>query len=381
MDASGRDLGSALARHGGLAEASPDDCRCQSGLRSDRCCGLDWRCAWEGQHAGPELDHAREALKSGAAEEAAAKLVEFLNLRPLDLEALGLLQQIRAEQGRPLASEALLKRIVRLNPNNVVATQALALLLFNRRALEEAELHARNAIRIAPLDAQSHNLMGMVMTEAHRPHVGEYHYRRAQELLAKPSPILLANLAWNLKNQGRMEESRSLYRQSVALDPNIFQTLFGWAQMEETDRNFDEAERLLDAAEALSPDNRPLHLQRAILFGRKRKYTEAVAILETEAAGRGPLGPLEWSQKGALLDKMGRHADAFAAFAEGKRTLRQMTGQEPQMIGQERPMIAPGRLKDVLSAKALNTGPRITNHKRTAGLSRARQIQERRKRT
>ena len=110
-------------------------------------------------------------------------------------------------------------------------------------------------MRIAPLDPQSHNLMGMIMTEAHRPHVGEHHYRRARELLSEPSAILIANLAWNLKNQGRMAESRELYEQSVALDPNVFQTLYGWAQMEETDRNFARAGELLDAAEKLSPGN------------------------------------------------------------------------------------------------------------------------------
>jgi Flp pilus assembly protein TadD len=36
-------------------------------------------------------------------------------------------------------------------------------------AIAEAEIHARNAVRIAPEDPQSHNLMGMVMTEANRP--------------------------------------------------------------------------------------------------------------------------------------------------------------------------------------------------------------------
>jgi len=45
---------------------------------------------------------------------------------------------------------------------------------------------ARNAVRIAPLDAQSHNLMGMIMTEAQRPHVGKHHARRATN--RRPSP-------------------------------------------------------------------------------------------------------------------------------------------------------------------------------------------------
>ena len=69
--------------------------------------------------------------------------------------------------------------------------------------------------------------MGMILTEANRPQVGEYHYRRVLELTGQRDPILLANLAWNLKNQGRMEEARALYEESVAAAPEIRQTLLG----------------------------------------------------------------------------------------------------------------------------------------------------------
>ncbi|MBV9523505.1 MAG: sulfotransferase, partial [Alphaproteobacteria bacterium] len=224
------------------------------------------------------------------------------------------------------AVEALLSRIVRLDPNNVAATQGLALLLFGKGALAEAEHHARNAVRIAPKDAQSHNLMGMIMTEAQRPQIGEHHYRRVQELTGKRDPILLANLAWNLKNQGRMDESRALYEESVRLDPTIFQTLYGWARMEETDRNFERAGELLDAAERLLPDHPNLRLTRAVLHGRAKAYEKAVGMLEA-IGGAGGLGPLEWTEKGQLLDKMGRFDEAFAAYREGKRLVREMSGQ------------------------------------------------------
>jgi tetratricopeptide (TPR) repeat protein len=179
------------------------------------------------------------------------------------------------------------------------------------------------------MDPQSHNLMGMIMTEAQRPQVGEHHYRRASELLGGPNAILLANLAWNLKNQGRMVESRQLYEESVALDATIFQTLYGWARMEETDRNFARADELLDAAERLSPGNSNVLLQRAILHGRVKDYDKAVAALDEIERQRdgGGLGPLEWSEKGLLLDKMGKYSEAFAAFSEAKRTLRALTGQ------------------------------------------------------
>jgi tetratricopeptide (TPR) repeat protein len=309
-----------------LSNDARPTCACGSGLTADRCCALDWTAAWPAPVKEPEVAEARAAQAAGNVAVAERLLVGVLGRSPLHVGALALLADICTSLDKKGASEALLKRIVRLDPNHLPATQALALLLFSKGALTEAEIHARNAVRIAPLDAQSHNLMGMIMTEAHRPHVGEHHYRRARELLRHPSAILTANLAWHLKNQGRIVESRELYQQSVALDPNLFQTLYGWAQMEETDRNFARAAELLDAAEKQSPGDPRVLLERAVLHGRVKAYDAAVATLEDiEKRHADGLGPLAESEMGMLLDKMGRHAAAFAAFSAGKRKLRELT--------------------------------------------------------
>jgi tetratricopeptide (TPR) repeat protein len=304
-------------------------CSCGSGLRHDHCCALDWTAPWPEPEPTAEVGRARAAHAAGNHDENEQLIVDVLERSPRDVGALTLLYELRSAQNRTPAAEALLARIVRLDPNNLAATQALALMLFNRGALTQAEVHARNAVRIAPTDAQSHNLMGMIMTEAQRPQVGEHHYRQAMKLIADPSPILVANLAWNLKNQGRMAESRKLYEESVRLDPAIFRTLYGWARMEETDRNFARAGELLDVAEKLSPGNPSVLLHRAILHGRVKHYDQALAALDAIEKRRegGGLGPIEWSEKGLLLDRMGRYAEAFAAFSEAKRTLRALTGQ------------------------------------------------------
>jgi tetratricopeptide (TPR) repeat protein len=334
-------------------------CACRSGLRSDRCCALDWTIPQAAPRETPEIDRARAALGAGNVTEAAQRLVDVLEQFPRHLDALRLLYQIRSAENETMAAEALLSRIVRLDPNDLAATQALAALLFGRGALTEAEVHARNAVRLSPADAQSHNLMGMIMTDAHRPQVGEFHYRRVMELLGAPNAILYANLAWNLKNQGRIDESRKLYEQSMRLDPNVFQTVYGWAQMEETDRNFARAGELLDAAERLSPDNRSIRLSRAILHGRTKDFASAVAILdEIERAPDGGvgglasgLGPMEWTEKGQLLDKMGRYEEAFEAYDAGKRTLRAATGQSyladeaSALVARLRHFFTAGRLK------------------------------------
>jgi len=302
-------------------------CACSSGLRADRCCAFDWSTPPDAPRPTPEVDEAAQALAAGDAARAEALLVPLLNRHPRHAGALRLLFELRRAQGQRAAAEALLARIVALDPNDLAGTQALALILFERGAMAEAEVHARNAVRLAPTDPRSHNLMGMIMTEAQRPQVGEHHYRRVIELAGRGDAILLANLAWNLKNQGRMAESRALYEESVALAPDVFQTQFGWAKMEETDRNFDRADQLLDAAAALQPGATSVTLGRAILRGRTRDYETAVGILEGLERTGGGLGPVEWSEKGLLLDRMGRVDEAFAAFTEAKRTLREATGQ------------------------------------------------------
>jgi tetratricopeptide (TPR) repeat protein len=340
-----------------MSVPDPTLCACGSGLRAVRCCRLD-RAALAvpaaSAHLRPLVERAFQAHESGDVAEATRLCLETLELSPGQPGALAKLYQIRRAENQLVAAEALIRRIVALDPNNVWATQELALLLFNKADLAEAETHARNAVRIAPRDPQSHNLMAMIMTEANRPQIGEFHYRKVIELLDRPSPIVLANLAWNLKNQGKMDEARRLYTESVRLDPRIVQTLLGWARLEETDRDFARAAALLDDAERLSPGDRSVLLSRAVLLGRTRAYDDALAVLDTLHADRA-LGPAEWTEKGRLLDRLERYDEAFAAFAEGKRVLREISDQSYR--DEEAAQLA-ARLKGFFTAERLSIVPR-----------------------
>jgi tetratricopeptide (TPR) repeat protein len=168
--------------------------------------------------------------------------------------------------------------------------------------------------------------MGMVMTEAHRAPVGEHHYRRALALSAGRDPVLLANLAWNLKTQGRIDEARALYEESVAANPDVPQTWLGWARLEEADRKLAAALDKLDALFRLTPTHPAGRLTRAAVLGRQRRIEEALAELERAAPEDGALGPNELLEKGRLLDQVGRYDDAWAAFEAGKARARDLTG-------------------------------------------------------
>ncbi len=305
-------------------------CPCGSGLRAIRCCSLDFGArppVEAARHLVPLVERAIAAHRQGATQTAERLCLDVLELAPDRPGALWVLYEIRKEQGRQQAAEALLRRVVALDPNDLAATNELALGLLSRSQLAEAEIHARNAVRIAPENPQAHNLMGMILTEANRPQTGEYHYRRVLELSGRRDPVLLANLAWNLKNQGRMEEARALYEESIKAAPDIRQTLLGYARLEEADRNFAAAETILDRMAEAFPNDAGMRLTRAALLGRMRKYDEALAAIDAAAGGNAGLGPTELLEKGRLLDQLGRYDDAWAACTEAKGLGREASGQ------------------------------------------------------
>jgi tetratricopeptide (TPR) repeat protein len=307
-------------------------CECGSGLRALRCCAYDFNNlppAGAARHLLPQVERASRAFELKQFDVAEGLALEVLELAPVQPGALGVLYRLRRAQNKVRATEVLLRRFVRFYPNELGPTCDLALLLKQIGKLGDAEIHARNGVRIAPTNPAPHNLMGMILTDGNRPRIGEYHYRRVLELTGARDPIVLANLAWNLKTQGRIAEARTLYEESTAAAGNVMLSWLGWARMEEADRNFDRARELLDKAEALAPGNLAIQLTRAVIHGRKREFDQALTLLNAmkRPPGAEQLGTEELMEKGRLLDKVGRYDEAFAAYAESKRLVRTVTNQ------------------------------------------------------
>ena len=351
------------------AVAQPSEsqlCACSSGLSRTRCCEVNLASLGAreaSRHLAPLEERAAEAQRGGSTEEAERLALDVLELAPGRGRALAILYEIRKAQGKSEASAALIRRLVALEPNNFWATNELTLLLLGRGNVAEAERHARNAVRIAPENAQSHYLMGLALTEANRPAVGEYHYYRALTLSGTRDPVVLANLALCLKNQGKMSAARALYKESLAAAPDSLHTLLGFARLEEADRNLTDAMALLERAAALFPENPNVRLLRATVLGRRGEADAALAVLDTMAATNATLSPVEWLEKGRLLDRLGRYEEAFAAFEAGRQRLCEVSGQS-YLDAHAQQLIT--RLKNFFVAKRLATLPRATRRRDVA---------------
>ncbi len=301
-------------------------CECGSGLTPSNCCAL----APDTDPVAPELEseaqRAAEALQRGDRAEAQRLSAAVLERAPRSPLALATLGEIHFDADNRRAAISLIERLSQVEPHNFWPSNKLALLELKRGNVGTAERHARQAVRLAPANPQAHNLMGMVMTEAHRPVIGEYHCRRALELSGRRIPLVLANLATCLKNQGRIPEARSLYREADMLAPGTRQTLLAWAQMEEADRQLDAALHILDGLDRLEPPGPASTLARAAVLGRQKRYKAALTLLDGAAQAR-PLRPIERLERGRLLDRMERYDEAWADFEGGKQAFRVLSGQ------------------------------------------------------
>ncbi|MGH8196571.1 MAG: tetratricopeptide repeat-containing sulfotransferase family protein [Steroidobacteraceae bacterium] len=187
-----------------------------------------------------------------------------------------------------------------------------------RRA--EAEQLARRALMVNPDNYGAHDRLGTLLSEQNDLPAGEWHFRRALELGGQ-NPATLGNLALNLMQQGRTKESEAAFSEADKRAPGTLRILAHWSKLREVQGDLAGAERLLAAAEAASSPAE-VNLLRAQYHARAGRDREALAILEAAPALNGD-GQLE---RGRLYERLGRHAEAWRDFVEGKQKLAAEAG-------------------------------------------------------
>ena len=270
--------------------------------------------------AHPLVIRGREALNRGDLHAASAAAEERLRSDARDTEALELrylVQQGRGEIGKAVET---LQAVIGMDPTADWAFNDLITLLSAHGRGADAEQVARAALRANPANGQAHYLFGTLLSELNDLPSGEWHFRRALELVGAQAPIL-TNLGLNLMQQGRTSEADSCFEQATAAAPGDVKTLAYWSKLHEVRGDMKRAGELLDRAEkASSPAE--VNLLRANYLERTGRANDALAILNAAPALNGD-GQL---QRGRLLDRLGRYQDAWRDFVEAKRKLAAAAG-------------------------------------------------------
>ncbi|MGC9269086.1 sulfotransferase [Acidiphilium sp.] len=301
----------------------PTLCACGSGLRARRCCGLDAGGLPDPTHhtaLEPLVEQARTARAGNRNREAERHILQILDLAPHHREALRLLFELRRAEGRLAAAEALIARIASLPPDVAAAHVQHAQLLINQSRHAEAEAPARRALQLLPRDPTIHHILGIIFTETNRLIAGERHYRLALGFADQRDAALLGNLAWNLKQQGRLDEAATTYDATLALKRDNARGLAGYAQVEAGRLRLDQAEALLAEATAIAPNDRMIAVLTALTRLHRDDPDAAIAKIDATAAAIAPqsLVATEYAAKGAALERLGRFDEAWAAYQSGR---------------------------------------------------------------
>lgn len=257
--------------------------------------------------------------------EAEALALQVLDLAPNQRTALRVLFEIRKAQNKHEAATALGKRLAALPGVAALRAQAntqYAQYLVAQGRHAEALPIAAAALKATPKDATVQHVMGVVLTETGAVQEGEAHYRRALKLLGRDDGLVLANLAWNLKLQGRLGEAARLYETALALRTDNKRGVGGQAQVEFGRGDRAMAVAVLDAALAQWGDDRTLRLLRVMA---DLAMHQPQAVLDRLGGPEGLLAP-EILARGQAFAQAGQLPEAVTAWTNARRMQRERGG-------------------------------------------------------
>jgi tetratricopeptide (TPR) repeat protein len=228
-------------------------------------------------------------------------------------------QALRREGNLRAAAETL-KSVLTSEPRTDWAYNELIELLVTLGRPADADTLARTALRVNPMNAQAHNLLGTLLSEQNDLPSGEWHFRRALEVGGE-QPRFLANLALNLMKQGRTGEAEPCFARAAAIEPGNLQTLAHWSKLCEVTGDMPRAWELLEQAAAAAPGS-DIDLLRANHLSRFGQPLQALALLDGAARLSGDAR----LERGRLLDRLGRYEEAWHDLVLGKQLLAAEAG-------------------------------------------------------
>ncbi|GAB2179910.1 tetratricopeptide repeat protein [Denitratisoma sp. agr-D3] len=159
--------------------------------------------------------------------------------------------RLRAE-GQPEAAEDALRQALALAPDQAEVHANLALLLEDRGALAEAESHYRRALALKPEQSQILLNFGAMLAGQKRFAEAEDGYRRALAI-TPDSPAVLSNLGVLLASLKREAEAEQCYRRALALAPDHRKSAFNLAYLLLRQGRYEEGWQRLESRDWYAP--------------------------------------------------------------------------------------------------------------------------------
>ncbi|MCU0936350.1 MAG: type IV pilus biogenesis/stability protein PilW [Gammaproteobacteria bacterium] len=147
-----------------------------------------------------------------------------------------------------------LRRAVRTDPNSADAHLALALLYDRIGEDDAADLHFRDALRLAPDNASTQTNYGNFLCRVNRTAEAEQQFRLAAENRSYETPELAYfNAGLCLSRQGAPDRAEEYLRQALAVSPQFPPALFTLADLDQARGRSQQARAFLQRYHDVAP--------------------------------------------------------------------------------------------------------------------------------
>jgi len=277
----------------------------------------------------------------------AVNIPEFVNIAPHEMVCMrqdyidyysyhrrGVLEFQHDDQ----KAEQLLREALKLDPKHADSHQILGSLLLRKQRLEEAEQEYQTALRLDPKDAANHINMGNLHLLRKEYGPAQQAFERAVQIDAKAA-YAYEGLGAVSFARGDLVRAQANYRKAIELDPGYPPALTGLGEILLMKGELGEARDLFDRALQLDPGNPgahnnlgTIHWMQGDAENAEREYRLALNFDEQDPSIHHNLGALFLNQRDyvraqAAFENALKADPEYAAAHEGLGVLFLSTGQ------------------------------------------------------
>jgi serine/threonine-protein kinase len=230
-------------------------------------------------------------------------------LRPRLGVALG---KALCEAGRGAEGEAVLRDLIRQQPDNPRLHADLGYALGIQGKMVEAESVFRKALRLRPDEPEVLANLGTALALQRKPHEGALYLNKALRL--QPDlPLALTNLGLIWANEGKLTEAVAMYEKALRRQPDYHQAHYNLSAALAAQGKLAEAVTACRQAIRLDPDYAPTHYNLGNALGKLGRLREAETAFR-EAIRLRPDDPGAHTNLGIVLSDQGKVAEAVTAY-------------------------------------------------------------------
>ena len=263
------------------------------------------------------IGRAIECFQNGSPQQAEEILVRILNTQSNNLPALEILGLIKATQGNHLESAKLLKKAVKLNPQNPATQYNLAKALSEGRDYVGSLIHHEKALQLAPNNPDGWLNYGQTLANLQRHEQALTAFNNALSINPHNAKVWL-DMSTSLGILQRYDDAIGCCDQALAVHPNLPEAWLNKGSAYSELKQFAQAVDCYQKAVDLKPNYADAWYSKGIALEKLDHYQEALGCYD-KAIEIYPNHAKAWLNRGELLVNMGLRDRAIDSFENSLR--------------------------------------------------------------